>query len=173
MKTTTLILQLLVNRLTFSGKSWYFSQALDYLLWFNITVNYFDEYLTFKIEKFRTTYVQSSSNNKDNIYWKIKEYHPSLPPTSPTYCPVWSGCLSFIRQTQQLGITRRFPAPKWPWIHNIYWRYAAWRWHLLQSSSLGCDRKSFLYLNATSKVNSSKAILWKSWKRTIYLHWYC
>jgi hypothetical protein len=130
-KTTTLILQLLVNRLTFSGKSWYFSQALDYLLWFNITVNYFDEYLTFKIEKVRTTYVQSSSNNKDNIYWKIKEYHPSLPPTSPTYCPVWSGCLSLIRQTQQLGITRRFPAPKWPWIHNIYWRYAAWRWHLL------------------------------------------
>ena len=104
MKTTTLILQLLVNRLTFSGKSWYFSQALDYLLWFNITVNYFDEYLTFKIEKFRTTYVQSSSNNKDNIYWKIKEYHPSLPSTSPTYCPVWSGCLSLIRQTQQLGL---------------------------------------------------------------------
>ena len=31
-KTTTLILQLLVNRLTFSGKSWYFAQALDYLL---------------------------------------------------------------------------------------------------------------------------------------------
>lgn len=50
MKTTTLILQLLVNRLTFSGKSWYFSQALDYFLWFNITVNYFDEYLTLKIE---------------------------------------------------------------------------------------------------------------------------
>jgi hypothetical protein len=45
----------------------------------------------------------------DNIYLKINEYQPSLPPTNPTYCPVLSGYLSLIRQPQQLGITMFHP----------------------------------------------------------------
>jgi hypothetical protein len=105
-----------------------------------------------KIENFRTTCVQSSSENKDNIYLKINEYQqyivlfqdfhnialdeltleveiryrndflaqpnddhynrchhhaayrheyqPSLPPTNPTYCPVWTGFMSHIYANQ-------------------------------------------------------------------------
>jgi hypothetical protein len=68
----------------------------------------------------------------------------------------WSGYLSLIPHTQQLGITSLFPVPSLPCCHRMNWRYAVWRLHLLYSASSSRAKISCLYILAMANTPGSK-----------------
>lgn len=82
----------------------------------------------------------------------------------PKNCPDRSEYLSFIFQTQQLGITFRFPSPCPPCIHILYCLYAVRRRDLLKLYSLSSASISLWYPVATSNTSSSRTANWKSFK---------
>lgn len=48
--------------------------------------------------------------------------HPKRDGTKTWYCPYWSGYLSLMAHTQQLGINLLTPTPNPPCCHKINWR---------------------------------------------------